>query len=93
MSETITPEISDRICKHMNKDHADAVLLYARVYGNKSNAAAAQMISIDSQGMNLAARIDGGNVDLRIQFDRALENAQDAHHVLVDMLKQLKSEG
>jgi putative heme iron utilization protein len=92
MSETITPEISDRICKHMNKDHADAVLLYARVYGNKSNTEAAQMISIDSQGMNLAAQIDGGNVDLRIQFDRPLENAQDAHHVLVDMLKQLKRE-
>jgi putative heme iron utilization protein len=92
MSETITPEISDRICKHMNKDHADAVLAYARAYGNSPNAQTAQMISIDSQGMNLAARIDGGDVDVRIQFDRTLENAQDAHHVLVDMLKQLKQE-
>ncbi len=28
MSETITPPISDRICKHRNKDHGDAVLFY-----------------------------------------------------------------
>jgi putative heme iron utilization protein len=90
MSETITPEISNRICKHMNDDHTDAVLLYARAYGNTPNAETARMISIDSQGMNLAALINGENVDLRVQFDRTLENAQDAHHLLVDLVKQAK---
>jgi putative heme iron utilization protein len=74
----------------MNEDHTDAVLLYARAYGNTPNAETARMISIDSQGMKLAALINGENVDLRIQFDRTLENAQDAHNLLVDMLKQAK---
>ncbi|HEY9618712.1 MAG TPA: DUF2470 domain-containing protein, partial [Microcoleaceae cyanobacterium] len=26
MSDPITPEVSQRICKHMNDDHAEAVL-------------------------------------------------------------------
>lgn len=90
MSETITPEISNRICKHMNEDHAEAVLLYARAYGNSPNAETAQMISIDSQGMNLAAQINGENIDLRVHFDRTLENAKDAHHMLVEMVDRFK---
>jgi putative heme iron utilization protein len=90
MSETITPEISNRICKHMNEDHAEAVLLYARAYGNTPNAETARMISIDSQGMNLDAQIDGENVDLRVRFDRTLANAKDAHHLLVEMVDRVK---
>ena len=30
MSEAITPAISDRICQHMNQDHAAAIALYAQ---------------------------------------------------------------
>jgi putative heme iron utilization protein len=92
MSETITPEISNRICKHMNDDHADAVLLYAKAFGNSPNAEAAQMLAIDSQGMDLTVQIDGKKIDLRVQFDRTLENAQEAHHLLVDMVKQAKQQ-
>ena len=29
-ADPITPAISDRICAHMNDDHAEAVLLYAK---------------------------------------------------------------
>ena len=32
MSDPFSPEVSDRICKHMNNDHAEAVLLYAKVF-------------------------------------------------------------
>ena len=34
MSEEFSTQVSDRICKHMNEDHADAVVLYAKAYGN-----------------------------------------------------------
>jgi putative heme iron utilization protein len=90
MSETITTEISTRICQHMNEDHADAVLLYARAYGNTPDAETAQMLSIDPQGMDLVAQINGNNIDLRIKFDRPLADAEDAHHTLIDLLKQAR---
>ena len=56
MSE-FSVEVSDRICKHMNDDHANAVVLYAQNFGGLSNATAAEMVSIDSQGMNLMAQL------------------------------------
>ena len=88
MSETITPAISDRICKHMNEDHAEAVALYAQVYGNAPQTESATMISIDPQGMNLSANIGAETVPVRVEFDHTLKDAEDAHHTLIDMLKQ-----
>jgi putative heme iron utilization protein len=90
MSEPITPEISDRICKHMNGDHSDAITLYAKVFGNTPTAETAQMISIDPQGMNLSVQMQGDTVPVRVEFERELKDAQDAHIVLVEMVKQAK---
>ncbi len=91
MSEPITAAVSDRICKHMNDDHADAVLTYVQVFGNTQAATAAKMESIDPDGMNLTAQVDGEAVPVRVAFANPLANAQEAHHVLVDMLKQART--
>lgn len=91
MSETITTAISDRICKHMNEDHGEAITLYAKVFGNTPQAESATMISIDPQGMNLTARVAGETMPVRVKFDRPLKDAEDAHHKLIDMLKQARS--
>jgi putative heme iron utilization protein len=90
MSEAITPAISDRICKHMNEDHADAIALYAKTFGNSPNTEVAQMISIDPAGMNLSATIDGEIIPVRINFDHNLQDAEDAHHTLIEMLKEAR---
>jgi len=90
MSEQFSPEVSDRICKHMNEDHANAVALYAQIYGNSPDTEAAQMVSIDAQGMNLMAQINGASVPLHIEFDHLLNDAEDAHHTLIAMVKQAR---
>jgi len=90
MSEPITCAVSDRICKHMNDDHADAVLLYATAYGHEEQATAATMESIDPEGMNLAVAVDGTVKPVRVAFDHTLEGAEDAHHTLVAMLKRAR---
>ncbi len=90
MSESITPAISDRICSHMNQDHGDALVLYAKVFGKSPDTESAEMISIDPQGMNLVASVKGESTPIRIQFDHKLESAEDAHHTLIDMLKQAR---
>jgi len=88
MSEPITSAISDRICKHMNEDHADAVALYAKTFGNAPDTEAATMAAIDPKGMDLNAQIRGETVPVRIEFERELKDAEDAHHTLIEMLKQ-----
>jgi putative heme iron utilization protein len=90
MSEPITPAISDRICKHMNEDHRDALVIYAKIFGRVEEVQNAQMISIDSQGMNLSVQTQGEMTPVRIMFDHVLQDAQDAHHTLVDMIKQAR---
>lgn len=86
-SEKITTQVSDRICKHMNKDHAEAVLQYAHKYGNQSAATAATLTAIDANGMELEAEVNGDKLPIRIAFDHELKDAADAHHTLVAMLK------
>ena len=90
MSNEFSTQVSDRICKHMNEDHADAVALYAKAYGDLVDVAKAQMLSIDAEGMNLQAQVNGEELPVRIKFDHTLENAEDAHHTLIDMLKQAR---
>ncbi len=90
MSEQFSGEISSRICNHMNEDHADAVILYAQVFGGVSQASSAQMLAIDAQGMDLTAQVNGESVPVRIQFDHVLADAEDAHHTLIAMVKQAR---
>jgi putative heme iron utilization protein len=91
MSDPFSVEVSDRICKHMNEDHADAVALYARTFGNSPATEVAQMLSIDAGGMNLLAQVKGESVPLRIEFDHVLKDSEDAHHTLIDLVKQART--
>ncbi len=88
MSEPITAAVSDRICKHMNNDHAEAIVMYAEVYGHQTNVSAARMLKIDHEGMDLLAQVDGEEKPVRVAFKRPLADAKEAHVVLVEMLKQ-----
>lgn len=89
-AEPITPAISDRICKHMNDDHASAVLTYAQVFGKAPAAATAAMSAIDPLGMDLTAEVDGSTISLRIPFDHELTDSEDAHQVLISMIKEAR---
>ena len=90
MSEPLTPAVSKRICRHMNEDHAEAVVLYARMFGNLLAAEAAEMLAIDSQGMDLAVQSQGEVTSVRIAFPSPLKDAEDAHHTLIAMVKQAR---
>jgi putative heme iron utilization protein len=84
-ADPLTPAVSDRICKHMNEDHAPAVLAYARHYGGLSTAGSARMLSVASEAM----RLDVDGVAVEIPFDHALQDSDDAHRTLVAMLRAL----
>ncbi len=91
MAEVFSKKVSDRICKHMNDDHEDAVVLYATAYGKVDNVSAATMDAIDAEGMDLTAQVDGQAQSVRVPFAKPLADAKEAHDVLVDMLKSAKA--
>lgn len=92
MTEAFSPQVSDRICKHMNDDHGDAVVLYATAYGNLTDVTSAQMQSIDAEGMTLIAQVNGTATPVRIPFLEPLADAKAAHKVLVEMIHNAKPE-
>ena len=84
-ADPLTPAVSDRICKHMNDDHAEAVLAYARHYGGVSSPSAARMLAVTPAAMQL--EVDGER--LEVPFDHILSDSEDAHRTLVAMLRAM----
>ena len=84
-ADPLTPAISDRICRHMNDDHSDAVLRYAHHYGGLTSATAATMTGVTAEAMTL--EVNGETVS--IPFDHILTDSEDAHRTLVGMLRTM----
>jgi putative heme iron utilization protein len=81
----LSPEDAVSICRHMNDDHADSILGYARDFAGISDANGARMTSIDPSGMDI--EIDGaaGPRTVRIAFDHELRDSADARDTLIAM--------
>jgi putative heme iron utilization protein len=84
-SDPLTPAVSDRICNHMNLDHAEAVVAYARHYGGIPSARNARMLAVAPDLMRL--EVDG--VPVEVPFDHTLRDSEDAHRTLVAMLRAI----
>ena len=84
-ADPLTPAVSDRICKHMNDDHTDAVLAYAKHYGGVDNPGKARMVAVKPEVMEL--EVDGATVT--VAFDHTLSDSEDAHRTLVAMLRAM----
>jgi putative heme iron utilization protein len=78
------------IIEHMNRDHADALILYARVLGGLP-ADAAEMVAVDRLGFKLRVRAADGLHGHRIGFPREVTSAEQCRAVLIEMLADLRS--
>ena len=84
-ADPLTPAVSERICRHMNDDHSDAVLRYAHHYGGLTDAKAAKMTEVTAEAMILD--VNGQSVSMR--FDHTLTDSEDAHRTMVAMLRAM----
>lgn len=81
----------ERIVSHMNEDHADAVLRYARFFGNALSATAARLVGLDTVAMRIAVEFEGAPpAEISVAFPEPLRNADDAHQVMVKMAKDAR---
>ena len=76
-----------KIISHMNEDHADACLLYARHFANKQQAMSAELIDVSMSQIIL--RVEGE--DLTVDLPRVAESTGDIRSILVEMVKLAKS--
>jgi putative heme iron utilization protein len=83
---------SAMILEHMNADHADALVLYCRIFGGLA-ADAATMTGVDRLGMRLRARVGERLRGLRVNFPRQVGSAEAARAVLVEMAREARARG
>ena len=83
-------EAAPGIVEHMNADHADALLLYARVLGPGA-ADAAEMTAVDRLGFKLRVRTADGFGGCRIAFPREVRDAGQCRRVLIEMLEECRA--
>lgn len=83
-------EAAAGIMEHMNRDHADALLAYARFFAGEQ-ADSAQMVSVDRLGFKLYLRTADRRWSTRIAFPREVTTAADSRTVLIEMARQARA--
>jgi putative heme iron utilization protein len=83
-------EIAEGIITHMNQDHADALIAYARHFAGEA-ADEARMVAVDRLGFKLHLRRGERRWSARVAFPREVTTAADSRAVLVEMARQARS--
>jgi heme iron utilization protein len=78
------------LLQHMNDDHAEALVLLARHYG-QCPADSATMTAVDRLGFHLQVHHQGELQGLRLAFPKAVCNATEVRQVLVHMVQQART--
>ncbi len=78
------------IIEHMNRDHPDALVTFARVLAG-AEADEASMVAVDRLGFKLRLRRGERLWSARIAFPREVTTANETRQVLIDMLKAARS--
>ena len=81
----ISSKTSERVCRHMNKDHIESVHTYLRHYGNISQFKEAFLEEISSQYMKI--KYDGKSAI--INFKKEISE-DEIHGTLVSMIKEIE---
>ena len=84
--DNLDPARKLAIISHMNEDHADACLLYARHFAKNRQAKSAEMIDVSLSQMTL--RVSGEVIT--VDYPRVAKSTEDIRSVLVEMVKLAK---
>lgn len=86
-------EAAPGILAHMNEDHADANLAYARSLLSIADAASATMTAVDRYGFELAITTSAGPRAGRIAFDDEVTTSDEARKALIALVKRARAGG
>src|SRR2546426_3237165 len=81
-------DAADGIVEHMNRDHADALVAYARFYAGEE-ADGATMVAVDRLGFKLHLRQGDRLHSVRIAFPREVRSAGESREVLIAMRRRI----
>ena len=79
----------DGICAHMNEDHGDAMIAYAKAFASVE-ADAVTMLSVDQTGFDLIARSGGAHRPLRLNFDAPVMTTEEVRKAMVELVRRAR---
>ncbi|MEM7343887.1 MAG: DUF2470 domain-containing protein [Chloroflexota bacterium] len=86
----LSAQMVEYAIQHMNEDHRDNLVDYARNLAGLSWVEEAEMLGLDVEGFDLKV-VGGGQADqVRITFDAPLTHANQLRPALVDLAKRAK---
>ena len=80
------------ILAHMNEDHADALVAYARAFTRATEAEEATMTGIDRYGFEMSVGTERGPRPARVAFDRPIATPEEARAALVALVRRARAE-
>ena len=80
-------DTASEIIRHMNADHADAMALLARNFG-EAEVDKAAMTSVDRLGFHLRLKSGDRVHAVRIPFTREVRNTQETRTILIEMVQR-----
>lgn len=80
------------VIEHMNTDHSDSLVIYAKHYGKLASAKSAELIDISLTGMKLAVQVQANGSSrtehITVPFTKPLTDSSKYRVVLVEMAKE-----
>jgi heme iron utilization protein len=85
-------DAAPEIIRHMNADHADALLLIVRRFAGEA-ADRASMTAVDRLGFHLRLQTGDRVHGRRVPFPRAIGNSEEARAIFIEMVREARSSG
>jgi putative heme iron utilization protein len=79
-------KIKNDVIEHMNNDHAETNLTYARVLARMPDAGSARITDFDQFGISLLAEASNGTSQVQISFLEPLQKTEDIRPALIKLL-------
>ena len=83
---------AEGILEHMNADHADANLAYARAFTRATDATAARMTAVDRYGFDLMVDTPGRSRPARIAFEYPVATGDEVRKAVVALVKKARTQ-
>ena len=79
------------IIKHMNDDHADAMVDYCKVLSRATDTKSATMTAVDRYGFEMSALTEDGPRPIRLAFSKPISSSDDARKEMVALVKRCRA--
>ncbi|MEO7331463.1 MAG: DUF2470 domain-containing protein [Minicystis sp.] len=82
---------AEGVLAHMNQDHADALLAYARGLAKVADAESATMTAVDRYGFEMALKTPRGPKAVRLGFEAEVTTSDEVRKAMVAMVKAART--